>query len=361
MAVLQEYKCPCCDGAINFDTKSQKLKCPYCGTEFEVETLQSYTENLQKDGDDNIEWNNTAGTQWQEGEQEGLRVYVCHSCGGEIVGDSTTAATSCPYCGNPVVMLGQLSGDLKPNIVIPFKVDKKGAKEALLRHYKGKTLLPKVFRDQNKIDEIKGIYVPFWLFDADADAHIRYKATKVRAWSDSNYNYKETRFYSVTRSGNIGFDNVPVDGSEKMADDLMESIEPYNISEAVDFNTAYLAGFFADKYDVTAEESVERANTRIRSSTEQAFRSTVSGYTTVIAESTNIKLQRGETSYALLPVWILNTTWNNQKFTFAVNGQTGKTAGNLPMDKGLYLKWLFGLAAGIGAAALGLMWLINLL
>lgn len=121
------------------------------------------------------------------------------------------------------------------------------------RHYKGKKLLPKIFKKENHIDEIKGVYVPFWLFDADADADIRYKATRVRTWSDSDYDYTETSYYSIGRSGDIGFDRVPVDGSSKMPDDLMESIEPFKFEDAVDFKTAYLAGYLADKYDVTAE------------------------------------------------------------------------------------------------------------
>jgi len=358
MAVLQEYKCPCCDGAISFDSGSQKMKCPFCGTEFDVETLIGYDEDLKKDGDDTITWSSTENT-WREGEEDGLRVYVCNSCGGEIVGEETTASTSCPYCGNPVVMMGQLAGILKPDYVIPFKIDKEAAKKALLQHYEGKRLLPKVFRDQNKIEEIKGIYVPFWLFDANADAHIRYKATKVRAWSDSNYNYTETRYYSVTRGGSISFEKVPVDGSKKMQDELMESIEPYSFSEAVSFQTAYLAGYFADKYDVSAEETVSRANARIKRSTEEAFRSTVLGYTSVTAVSSNINMKDGKKLYALLPVWLLNTEWNGQKFTFAINGQTGRVAGKLPMDKNAFWRWLIGLGVGIGAAVFALAWLFH--
>lgn len=145
------------------------------------------------------------------------------------------------------------------------------------RHYKGKKLLPKIFKKENHIDEIKGVYVPFWLFDADADADIRYKATRVRTWSDSDYDYTETSYYSIGRSGDIGFDRVPVDGSSKMPDDLMESIEPFKFEDAVDFKTAYLAGYLADKYDVTAEQSIDRANERIKRSTEDAFASTVEG------------------------------------------------------------------------------------
>ncbi len=361
MATLQEYKCPCCDGAIAFDTESQKMACPYCGTEFEMETLASYDNELQNDGDGNMQWETTSGGEWQEGETDGLKVYQCNSCGGEIVGDDTTAASKCPYCGNPIVMMGQFSGALKPDYVIPFKLDKKAAKEALINHYKGKKFLPKVFSDQNHIEEIKGVYVPFWLFDTDADANIRYKATRVRHWSDSKYDYTETSFFNVTRKGTLGFAGVPVDGSSKMADDLMESIEPFDLSQAVDFQTAYLAGFVADKYDIDAESSVERANARIKKSTEEAFAETVDGYTTVTPVRSSINLINGTSKYALLPVWILNTEWNGQKYTFAMNGQTGKFVGNLPIDKSAYKKWLFGLAGAVGAACFALLYLLWML
>ena len=359
--VLHQYKCPCCDGAIEFDSASQNMKCPYCGTEFEVETLKAYDEAMKNQPEDNMQWNAQAGNEWREGETDGLRIYTCNTCGGEIVGDETTGATECPFCGNPVVMTGQFSGALKPDLVIPFKLDKKAAKEALKNHYKGKLLLPKVFKDENRINEIKGIYVPFWLFGADANGFIRYRATKVRSWSDSNYHYTETRHYSVIRSGEIGFDNVPVDGSTKMENNLMESIEPYDLSDAVDFQTAYLSGFFADKYDVDAENSVGRANERIRRSTEEAFASTVIGYTTVTPVSTNISLSNGSAKYALYPVWLLSTKWNGQNYTFAMNGQTGKFVGDLPMDKSAFVKWLLGIAGIASAVAFAISYLIWLL
>ena len=180
MADLQEYKCPCCGGAIAFDSQLQKMKCPYCDTEFEMETLKSYDSELQGDKTDEMDWETSAGSEWTEGEADGLRSYVCKSCGGEIVSDANTAATTCPFCDNPVVMMGQFSGALRPDLVIPFKLDKKAAKAGLMKHLTGKRLLPKVFRDQNHIDEIKGVYVPFWLYDTDVDAQVRYN--NARAW-----------------------------------------------------------------------------------------------------------------------------------------------------------------------------------
>ncbi len=361
MQALQEYKCPCCGGALAFDSSIQKMKCPFCDTEFEMEALEGYDEVLKEDRADSMEWETTAGGEWENGEADALRTYICKSCGGEIVGDANTAATTCPFCGNRVVMMGNFSGALKPDLIIPFKLDKNAAKDGLMRHLSGKRLLPRVFKSQNHIDEIKGVYVPFWLFDTDADAQMRYSATKVRTWSDEDYDYKETSHFAVSRGGNISFENVPVDGSSKMADDLMESIEPYNMADAVDFRTAYLAGYLADKYDVGAEESVERANERVKKSTESAFAATVKDYDTVETENSSIQLKNGKAKYALYPVWLLNTTWNGNQYTFAMNGQTGKFVGNLPIDKAAAAKWFFGLAGGIGIGLYALAWVLRLL
>ena len=354
MSDINEYKCPSCGGAIEFDSHSQKMKCPYCDTEFDLETLKKYDEQLSREAeqkDDISDWQTDPGKQWQEGETDGMNVYTCKSCGGEIVSDENTGATSCPYCGNPVILTERFRGALRPDMVIPFKLDKKAAKEAYYKHIKGRPLLPKVFRRENHIDEIKGIYVPFWLFDADVAADARYKATKVRTWRDSDYDYTETSYYSVDRSGNMSFVSVPVDGSSRMPDDLMESIEPYKVADAVEFQTAYLSGYLADKYDVDAQQSTDRARERMKESAQDVLRDTVKGYASVIPENTNVRISGGDAKYALYPVWILNTTWRGKKYIFAMNGQTGRMTGDLPVDNGAYTRWLLGLTAVFSIAA----------
>ena len=334
MAKMQEFKCPCCGGSIEFDSSVQKMKCPFCDTEFDVGTLSEYAQTVEEEQPEDMSWSDEAGSEWQDGESEGLRTYVCKSCGGEIVGDANTAATACPFCGSPVVMTG------------------------LKKHLTGKRLLPKAFKSENHISEVKGIYVPFWLYDTDADADIRYRATKTRFWSDSDYDYTETSYYAVHRSGSLGFDHVPVDGSASMENDLMESIEPFDFKEAVDFQTAYLAGYFADKYDVTASECEERANERIRRSTEAAFRDTVRGYASVVPENTSIRLHNGTTKYALYPVWILQTKWKGDNYIFAMNGQTGKFVGNLPTDKNAFARWFLGTTGVVGVITYIILYLI---
>lgn len=358
MRELQEFKCPSCGGSIEFDSSLGKMKCPYCDTEFDVEALKSLDKDLSELPPDKMSWERVSKDSWQE--EDGVSLYVCDSCGGEIVCEETTAATACPYCGNPVVMRGRVSGELKPDLVIPFQLDKEAAKEGLRRHLKGKRLLPKVFKNENHIDEIKGVYVPFWLFDSDADATIRYRATRRRLWSDSQYNYTETSHFALFREGSLSFEGVPVDGSARMDDALMESLEPFDYSKAVDFQTAYLSGYLADRYDVDAETSVLRANERIKRSTEDRFATTAIGYHTVVPAQSQVSCENGKIRYALLPVWLLTTTWQGQKYTFAMNGQTGKFVGDLPMDKTAYVKYFAAIFAAVSAVALGALWLLSL-
>lgn len=345
MSELNEYKCPNCGGALNFDSGIQKMKCPFCDCEFEMDALKQLDADLTNVADD-FTWESASNETWSEDETGDMKVYVCNSCGGEIVGDANMGATSCPYCDNPIVVKGTFSGDLKPNYIIPFKLDKKAAKEGLNKHLSGKFFLPKVFKDENHIDEVKGVYVPFWLFDTDVEGQVNYDATTVRHFSDSNYDYTETSHYNIYRAGNIAFDRIPVDGSTQMPDDLMESVEPFDFSEAKDFQTAYMAGYLADKYDVTSEQSILRANERVKKSTEEAFMSSVHGYSSVSVKNSNIKTYNGKTSYAMYPVWILNTTYKDKKYLFAMNGQSGKFVGNLPTDRGKFWTLFAAITAG---------------
>lgn len=358
METLLEFKCPCCGGAVQFDSGLQKLKCPYCDSELEVDALREQDEVLKNAPQDEMHWQ-AEENRWSTEEAETLRVYVCNSCGGEIVAEETTGATLCPYCGNTVVMAGAFSGGLRPDYVLPFQLDKEAAKAAFSAHLKGKRLLPKVFSSEAHIDKIQGLYVPFWLFDADADAELHFHGTRTRVWSDSRYNYTETAHFAIDRAGSLGFDRVPVDGAGKMPDALMESIEPFDYAKLVPFRTAYLAGYLADKYDVPAEKCIPRANERIKSSTEQAFRDTIHNFSTVRAESSSVCLQNAHTHYALLPVWMMHTTWRKEEYLFAMNGQSGKFVGNLPMDRGAFWRWFLGLTFGVGAAVVLLALLVH--
>ena len=342
MANAQRYRCPGCGAWLEFDSTLQQMKCPFCDSVFPV---SSFLESAQEQG----------GGEKAEADTGSLNAYHCSSCGAELVADGSTAAMSCPYCSNPVILTGRVSGSFRPDYIIPFQLDKEAAKKALRDHFRGKKLLPKVFSDENHLDEVKGIYVPFWLFDTTAEAEATFQAEKVRTWSDHNYNYTETSDYQVIRKGTIRFENVPADSASKMEDDLMESIETFDFSGAVPFDPVYLSGYFADQYDVTSEERGKRVQERVDRSAMDALEDTVRGYSSVRETSGRTRLRDTKIKYAMYPVWILNTTWRGNKYRFAMNGQTGKFVGNLPIDKGIYWKWRILYTLGIGGAVYALL------
>lgn len=348
-----EYKCPCCTAGLRFGGDSQQLKCDYCDNTFDIDTVRAYNESENQEDTTQLQWEELPNQQWTQEEQDAMQAFICPSCGGQIISDEHTAATFCPYCDNPTIMPARLSGGLKPDAVIPFKKTKEDAKAAFLQLCKGKPLLPKFFTEQQRVEKITGMYVPFWLYDCSGDLDGSYKATRVHSWSDSRYHYTKTDHFLLKRSAGANFVGIPLDGSSKMDDTFMESIEPFDYQEARDFDTAYLTGYLADKYDVPAENGEERIRQRVDQSMDELLQSSFSGYASVVPSSRQVRIDHGKARYVLLPVWMLNTKFNDKIYTFAMNGQTGKMTGSLPICPKRTAAWFAGICAGV--TALGML------
>ena len=242
------YQCPACTGPLHYDGASGKLVCDYCGSAYDVKDIEARYAKKQAAADTAAEGDAQKAARlprqdspvWSEAEAEGLNSYSCPTCGAELVCDETTAATTCPYCGNPTVLGGKLSGKLKPEYILPFKLDKNTAIAQLTRYYKGKAFLPKAFKSQNHIAEIQGVYVPFWLYDAKADARGRYEGQNSESHREGDYMVTTTQHYDVRREGSAAFAKVPVDGSSKMPNTHMDAIEPFDYGDLKPFSTACL-------------------------------------------------------------------------------------------------------------------------
>ena len=341
-----EYKCPCCGAGLHFGDGTQKLTCEYCGNSFEIEAIRAYNEDRNQPSDEKFQWENEQQqTAFSEEEENALRAFQCPSCGGEIISDENTVATFCPYCDNPTIMPSRLSGSLKPDGVIPFKTGKEDAKAAFLRLCKGKPLLPKGFTAEQRLEKITGMYVPFWLYDCSADFSGSYQATRVHKWSDSEYQYTKTDHYLLKRDASADFGGIPMDGSSKMEDAFMESIEPYDYTQLESFDMAYLTGYLADKYDVPSENGETRVRQRVDAAMDDKLQSTFIGYATVSPTSRQLNVRHSKARYVLMPVWILNTRYRDKIYTFAMNGQTGKMTGSFPICPVKTAAWFFGVAA----------------
>ncbi len=350
-ATVLEYKCPCCNAGLKFEDDAQKLTCEYCDNTFDLETVRAFSESQCQTQQEEFTWEPDQQAQWSEEEQHSIRFFQCPSCGGELITDSTTAATFCPYCGNPTILPGRLSGGLRPDGVLPFQTDQEDARKAFLTLCRGKLLLPREFTSENRLEKITGMYVPFWLYDCQSDFDGSYKATRIHHWSDSQYNYTKTDHYLLRRSAGASFSGIPMDGSSKMDDVFMESIEPYDYSQVVPFDMAYLTGYLADKYDIPAEKGKERVQQRVDRSMEEQLQNSFLGYATVVPTSRNLKVEHGVAKYVLLPVWVLNTKYRDTLYTFVMNGQTGKMTGSFPICPKRSAAWFAGISAAVTVLA----------
>ena len=373
------YQCPSCTAPLRFDAESGQLECDFCGSSFsvaEVEDVYAAKSEEAKRAGEAIEASaaSSEGADAPDSATEGaggvsvgtaeevvsssaaadvsagagvaqvrqqtavapvpsMVIYNCPSCGAELICDETTVATSCPYCDNHTVIPTRYSGEFKPDFVLPFAKTKEEAIAALKSHYKGRPFLPDTFTDGNHVKEVKGVYVPFWLFDGSASGSASFEATRSRTYLSGNYRVTETDHFDVYRSGSISFLGIPVDASTKMPDDYMDSIEPFDYRALVPFSPAYLPGYLADKPDVDVEACGERADARAEVTVLDNLRDTVVGYEMVLARGSSTGVVRERSHYAMLPVWMLSTRWEDAPYLFAMNAQTGKMVGDLPVDK----------------------------
>ena len=325
MAKVLDNKCPGCGAAIHFKPELGKFKCDYCDGEYTAEQLKDM-EKLSKE--DEID-----SKKEKKDNYSSYVNYNCPDCGAEIITDENTAATFCVYCGNTSIIKNRLSGEFAPKYIIPFKMEKKKAIDAFKKLRRGKPLVPKSFTSEKNIEKITGVYIPFWLYDVEVNGTVNAKATKVTSWSRGNTHYTKTDTYSVIRSGDMKYSRVPVDGSTRFNNDMMNSIEPFDYEKLIDYNHAYLSGFLAEKYDVSKDDAFVDAKSRTLKSTRDEMLSSMIGYTSKTITSDDLQSSIKETTYVLLPVWMVNVKYKDKFYLFAMNGESGKFIGNIPLDK----------------------------
>lgn len=319
------YKCPNCGDDMAFDSESGKLSCHSCGRQDSIEHFQ----------DEFIV------TTFSEDE---AKEYICENCGAAVITDADTTATSCSFCGAGVVLADRLSGNLAPAKVIPFTVSKEEAMAAFRKWCRNGRLTPKGFMTADRIKGITGMYVPFWMYDLESAAKINAVGTKVRTYTQGDYIYTETSYYDVYRDIKLNYVKVPVDASEKMNDEMMDKLEPYDYSSLKKFKTPYLAGFFAEKYNYNDDELFSRVKSKVSSYINSYISSTITGYASVQYKHQDIETRNKHSDYVLLPVWMIYYDYDKQEHTFAMNGQTGKVVGKPPISLGKVAAWFGGIA-----------------
>ncbi len=320
-----DHKCPSCGGKVVFNPAKGNWTCEYCKSEFDLETLQKYNNASNVANNETTEEVSDKNTDYLE--------YHCKNCGAKIVADSQTAATFCVYCGNTAILKSKLSGKFAPSKLIPFSKTKDEAIKAFQSLNKGRPLMPKFFNNKENIEKITGVYIPFWLYTIKANGVLNGTAEKVATWVSGDYSYTKTDTYKIDRDVDVVYNRIPVDGSTRFDDDIMNSIEPFDYTKLVNYNHAYLSGFLAERYDVESATAEEDAKKRADTSTKNLLNTSTSTYAVKHVTNQVITQSTTKNEYVLLPVWMVNVKYNGEFYTFAMNAQTGEFIGNIPVDK----------------------------
>lgn len=312
------FKCKNCGGNSIYNPATGSMHCPHCESEESQEKIQ------------------------------GVGLQQCGNCGAPLEPGDHTSAMKCPNCGSYHIFEERISGEYTPHLVLPFKITKEQAVAAIKAEFKKRFFTPKEYLSYASISKMEGVYVPFFMYDFHSDITYRAVGTKVRTWTSGDYKYTETSYYQVERDMDAEFRKIPVDGSLTMDNSVMDLMEPYEYKALVDFEDKYMSGFLAEKYSDDKEILSNRARQKARDDSKALLRETLNGYATLSQINENIDLQQRAEQYVLLPVWVYEFEYRGKKYTYHVNGQTGKVIGHTPVA---YPK-LFAYTAAVFAACL---------
>ena len=348
------YHCPCCGAGLSFDPEKQLFSCEYCLSEFTEEDLAAKTAENEaaEEAARAAEEAARAAETPDEEFSAGINLYACGACGAEVQADESTAATICPYCHNPVILTGKLSGQMKPHKIIPFAFDKEGAKQRFGDYISKKWFVPRDFKSASQLDKITGIYYPFWVTDADAKAAMAARATRVRTWYAGDYRYTETSKFHVYREGYIHFEDIVTPAITEEDREMLDGILPYPSDSLQPFSMPYLSGFLTKKRDIEREAVREAVRARMVGYSATLLRGTIGPYTTVTPATPRLFVNTIHWDYTLMPIFLMTYRHGKKTYTYAMNGYTGKLYGRLPVSgkKLALLGTVVGALVGVAAA-----------
>lgn len=335
------YKCPNCPSALKLDPKTQRFVCDYCQSSFSIEELKGASPKAESNAD-----------------KAAARLYHCQNCGAEVFTDDTTAATFCVYCHSPVVLSGQLAGEFMPDQVIPFSVEKESVTKEMMNWCKKKRFIDDAFFDQAQVEKLSGVYFPYFIVDGKTKGSLRRQGQKVKVWTQGDYRYTQTDTYQIEREGEIAFEDIPINALSKDHTYILSGIQPFNQKKAIPFSMPYLSGFLADKRNVSQSDVMPEVKETAAGFTSRLLNETVTAYSNYGPATETASLEKTVFSYVLMPAWLLTYRFGKEQYYFAMNGESGKIAGRVPLSQ-KKLSILFGaVTASVFALMMALGWML---
>ena len=355
MANVINVKCPSCKASIVYNPSLGKFKCDYCRSEFTIDEINKSQDQIYKKENEAVEEKSTT----VEEKDPGLVTYKCSNCGAEIIADANTASTFCIYCRHTSILRNKMEGKFRPSKIIPFKIEKNAAVAAFQNLSKGRPLMPRLFNDKENIEKITPVYIPFWLYEAEVTGELEGTGTRVSSYVVGDTHYTKTSYYNIARAGTVTFKNIPVDGSKRFDNSMMNALEPFDFNYLVDYSHAYLSGYLTEKFDVDKDEAFADAKSRsTKSATDIMSNDMV--YTSKIYKTNTLASKYTKADYVLLPVYMINIKYGGKMHLFAMNGQTGELIGDIPVSTPrsiVYFLIVFAIAFVITMAVMYLIYL----
>lgn len=344
--MILHYSCPSCGAEMTYDIKKRKLHCSHCDSEMEL-SQASRGDEPEGSAMNETAVQSDAKMPKAAGDILAGAEYHCPNCGGVMVTKDKETSAVCAYCGAPMILADRLSGKRRPVKILPFRMDREDAEKAFRKWCKNGRFAPKGFTSAENIQRLKGMYIPYWLFQFDTRVEVSAKATNVRVYRQGDHQITETEFYNVQRAYDLQYANIPFDASRQLEDSEMSKLEPFNFDELKTFYMPYLAGFDSSSYDFDDTELSPAAKNKVRDYAKDYARGAVSGYTTVHLDSQTVNFNREEEEFIFVPIWFVDYNYRGKVYKFMMNGQNGRIAGTPPTSMKKIGMWWAGISAAL--------------
>ena len=334
VSALEKLPCPACGAQAEWNAGKQKLVCPFCGTESpyaitpagQIEELD-LVRALREIPDDARGW------------QAEKRTVQCQSCKAVSVFDPERVGQRCEFCGSPALVdYKEIKSPIRPQSLLPFRVADTAVREQIRNWYKSKWLAPGSLKSRALVDTVKGVYIPYWTFDAqvvcpwDADAGHYYYTTETYRDNKGQMQTRQVRHVRWEPASGIVnhfFDDEPIPGTQGISRGLLDGVQPFPTNELVPYDTAYLSGFVVEHYQVVLLDAAKQSEESMRAKLEELCAAQVPGdtYRNLVIHPT---YSAQTFKHILVPLWLLTYTFGAKVFHVLVNGSTGRMAGEYP-------------------------------
>ena len=366
ITALGKRPCPDCGGELEWNAARQVLACPYCGFVSKDQPPRGAPGDPAVPSVVELDLERALNDVGAEGRGYGNADTVkvkCQSCHAISVFEPTRVAQRCDFCGSPSIVPYEESRDpVTPQSLLPVRLAEPQVRDILRRWYGSKWLAPNRLKSQALTDTVRGVYLPYWTFDARVEADW---------WAESGDYYWDTEWYTDAQgrrqtrrvqkvrwyptSGHLThfFDDELVPGSVGVRTDLLRGVEPFPTGELAPYDPAFVRGWTVERYQVDLRQASDLSRGQMDAKMYQLCAAQEPGDT-----HRNLRVDSHYSArtfkHILVPAWVVTYNFGPKSFRVVVNGYTGAVAGDRPTS---WVKVFFYIVLPVLLAVVLFLWI----